>query len=249
MTRKKNTILRTLLIFSVTISLLACGGDDGDSSSGNSTDNSNNTSNSGTINEWQLIKAEEDESKDGTIGSIAVYRYDTSGKLLEIEMDSDTDNLSAVYSFVYNSEGQWTSANMNGSMSDTLVNWVETFDYEINGQLMSKSTDFFNDGSIELETIFYYDDGRLSNTQDFDYTEGGILDETVTFFYDTNGNLARTETDEDGNSIPETEYIYTYDANGNLIKAESSHSIWYYTWQPGPFILGKGIPIEWFLYQ
>jgi hypothetical protein len=229
------------------ILMMGCGGDDeGDNNSTHFVGDSNSTT--PPNEEWQLVKQEEDEGKDGSIDSTASLSYDANGRLINFHATDSVEGevVESAVSFNYNTEGQWTTLDWEVSTPGIVVKMVSTLSYGVNGRLTEMRTDIGNNGSIEMITTFFYDvDGKLVREEEFD--ESGALEEVGTYIYDTSGRLAKTEKDTGGDGIIDDESIYTYDANGNLIKSEERDSIWHYTWQSGKLSLGKGIPIEWFL--
>jgi serralysin len=197
-----------------------------------------------------IISAEFDESDDGSVDSIISYTYDANDNLVSWGFDNDDDGITddSCHSFEYNANGQVIRQeiddNCDGSIEDfVLYSWttegnierteehfdsgfvrVEVYSYDSNGNLITQSTDYENDGLYDKVQSYVWNAGAVG-TENFNNlemidSEGIVRPENMIQAYRMIQNLHSIETDrENDGSVDAVMYFY-YDGNSNLIRFE-----------------------------
>jgi len=144
----------------------------------------------------------------GEITGKSVYHYDSKGLLLGEETYDDADELEEKISFERDEKGKITREFVH--YLDESKDVIE-YHYDTDGRLIKKLL-LGEDGDIEREEIFSYENGLLITEQ---VIEDGETVKQGTYEYDEKGQVVGLEAmNEDG----ETSLVSEYDANGNRTK-------------------------------
>lgn len=199
-----------------------------------------------------IISAEFDESGDGSVDSIISYAYDANDNLLSWGVDNDDDGITddSCHFFEYNANGQVTRQEFDddcdGSIEGfVLYSWttegnierteehfdsgrvqVEVYSYDSNGNLITQSTDYENDGLYDKVQNYVWNAGAVG-TENFENLkmiefkgDGILLPENMIQAYRMIQNLHSIETDQGNDGFIDAVLYLYYDGNSNLIRFE-----------------------------
>lgn len=182
-----------------------------------------------------------DNDGDGTPNEIVHYRYDDTGRLLEIHRDYDgNDVVDAIFTYQYDEFGQVTvyseDANVDGvpdfsyqisydehgnrtlleidRNGDGNINARYSYSFDDHDLMIQTQTDNDNDGQQETVSIFDYDTQGLLQAQSIDNGANGTTDSLVSYYYGSDGRKQRIKYDWNNNGTSEANAFYSYDGIG-----------------------------------
>jgi hypothetical protein len=222
--------LLATLPLSIALVLGSCGGGD-DKTTANPTTNLNPSSGSttGTTTQpvkYQLTRAENDYSGDGTIDAVYTYTSDSAGNLTKWESYGTQGELRYVGIFTYDANKKlvkeaWDSEGLKDGKRvplDGVIDGIVEYSYDSHGNLtrVSRKNAYYSQTSSY--TNKYDANGQLIQLQS-DYESDGVVNGVVNYSY-ANGRLTQQQIDNNGDAIIDEVDSYTYDVNGKLVKFE-----------------------------
>ncbi len=162
-------------------------------------------------------------SADGTIDYNTKYTYDSNGNMLTEsynKFDNNIDMENWIYNYTYDDNGNVLIKSFDYGI-DGIIDTNDT--YNSDGNILT-STNYKLDGSIENIDIYIYDVNGNLITESSDANGDGIVRIVNIYTYNENGNmLTKTELDQGGEIT--AIYTYTYNINGNMLTKSYLYSI------------------------
>lgn len=165
-----------------------------------------------------ILNTVEDNDGDSIPDKLRFVTYHPNGVIDSIIYDNDADGINETVN-VFNLLGSLVLS-LQDSNDDGVVDKIEQYTYDADGNKLTYSLDSNNDGVIDTYIEYSYDQNGLLISR---LTTNLVRTERIDYIYDQNGNLLSKSTDADNDGAYDVIVTYTYDPDGNNL----THSIDY----------------------
>ncbi len=160
-----------------------------------------------------VISASSIDELDGKEKILVEYLYDSKGRLKEKLENNKSNETESSTLFSYNENGLLTKEET--TYKDGQKEWF-TYDYDSNGNIVTKKWFDNVDGIIESEKNFYSGNELTSSIWENYYD--GEIEGRINYRYEKGNEIEVIEYDVIDNSQIKWKYIYEYDSSNNWIK-------------------------------